>query len=166
MRKKIRTRKTPNTDTFHAVYYSPWIMIKKQHRTVDISQIYLLLWKSNLKHLLKHLNQQSIKKWQRKTASRQFQQDEVIRITKDLPKNKALLSKTFQLKSGSTRFTYTLKPSRKIFSDCVKGENFPDIFDITIFWKYSYHSWSILILHQFLKKVIRQTKVAKWSSDR
>ena len=39
----------------------------------------------------------------------------------------------FQLKAYSVRLMHTLKLWQKIFNDCVKSGNFPDILDIILF---------------------------------
>ena len=112
-------------------------------RTLKLKKIPPALKKKPLDHLLKHLNQQSIKKIQKrfngrqKFAFRQLQQDGVLRFIKKLPKNKVVTFNNIPVKKCSTRFTYTLKLSRKIFGDCKKSGNFSDIFDMLLEHPYS-----------------------------
>ena len=63
----------------------------------------------------------------------QFQQDEVIRIIKGLPKNKTLTFKDIPVK---IMFNSVLVYSQNVFYDFVKSVNFQDLYDITTFLKY------------------------------
>ena len=63
-----------------------------------------------------------------KFAFRYFQQDEVTRMIKELPKDKDLSFKDIlHLKSYSEWLIYTLKHLQKLLNDFVKSGNFPDI---------------------------------------
>ena len=97
-----------------------------------------------LKYLLKEFQNLYIKKIQNhfnnkeKFTFREFQRDEIIKIIKELPKNKASTFKDILVKIMVNQVHIYVHSLAKIFNDCVK---------------------SMLILLQFFKTLMRQTKI-------
>ena len=110
-------------------------------KTLKLKKISPALKNKSLKHLLKQFKNQSIKKIQKhfnsneKFCFREFQQDKMIKMIKELAKNKDSTFTNIPVKIMVSSVDIYSQILMKIFNDCVKRGNFHDILkfaDITL----------------------------------
>ena len=113
-------------------------------KTLKLKRTSPALKKKSLKHLLRHFKNHSTKKVKEDFNSkeiftfREFKENEIIKIIKELPKNKASTFKVIPIKIMVNSFHIYSQVLTKIFNDCVKTSNFADILkyaDITPVFK-------------------------------
>ena len=99
-------------------------------KTLKLKKISPALKNKSLKHLLKQFKNQSIKKIQKhfnsneKFCFREFQQDKMIKMIKELAKNKDSTFTDIPVKIMVSSVDIYSHVLMKIFNDCVKRGNF------------------------------------------